>query len=84
MTAHTGEDVVYGEHSSLLVGEQTCKTTMEINLVVPQKTESIHPDIHIPKEIHPPRTLAWCSGGPAKGASLTLACTWDPFHPVLI
>jgi hypothetical protein len=36
--AHAGEDVEQGEPFSLLVEVQTCTTTLEINLVVSQKT----------------------------------------------
>ena len=39
MTAHAGEDVEQGERSSI-AGVQTCLTSLEINLVVSQKTEN--------------------------------------------
>ena len=37
VTAHAGKDVEQGEHSSFAGGGETCTTTMEINIVVPQR-----------------------------------------------
>lgn len=36
--AHAGKDVEQGEHSSIAGGLQTCTHTLEINLVISQKT----------------------------------------------
>jgi hypothetical protein len=38
--AHARDDVEQGKHPTLLVGEQTCKTTLKINLAVYQKTRN--------------------------------------------
>jgi hypothetical protein len=36
--SHVGEDMDKGYKHSLLVGLQSCTATMEINMVIPQKT----------------------------------------------
>ena len=45
MTTHIGKDVEKEEHSSIAGGLQTCTTTLDIILVVPQKME-----IDLPEE----------------------------------
>ena len=40
MTAHAGEDVEQGEHSSIAGEVQICKATMEINVPVPPENEN--------------------------------------------
>ena len=37
VTAHAGEDVEKGEHSSIVGGSTNCTVTLEINMVVSQK-----------------------------------------------